>query len=117
MSFELHVLRTTWIAKSCVMLSVAWLSVAMGAKAQNDYGALFDAEGVEQTYGYCTACHSEMIVAQQGLSRTHWDELLIWMVDEQGMPEIDEPDRSIVLDYLAAHYGQDRPNFPRRVGD
>lgn len=83
---------------------------------QNDeyeFGVLFDAPGVETTYYSCVGCHSERIVAQQGLSRDQWDEMLEWMVEEQGMPEIDEPDRSEILDYLAAHYNEDRPNFPR----
>jgi cytochrome c len=78
-----------------------------------EFGILKVAGGVEATFYACTACHSEMIVAQQGLSRNHWDELLEWMVDEQGMSEIDEPERSEILDYLAAHYNEDRPNFPR----
>jgi cytochrome c len=74
---------------------------------------LVEAEGVEETYDTCTACHSEMIVAQQGLNRDNWDDLLVWMVEEQGMPEIEEPERSTILDYLAENYGEDRPNFPR----
>lgn len=77
-----------------------------------EYGVLKVAEGVDVTYYTCTACHSEMIIAQQGLSREHWDDMLVWMVEEQGMSEIDEPDRSQILDYLAAHYNEDRPNFP-----
>jgi len=78
-----------------------------------EFGILKAAPGAEETYYACTACHSEMIVAQQGLSRQHWDELLEWMVDEQGMSEIEEPDRTVILDYLAQHYNEDRPNFPR----
>jgi len=78
-----------------------------------EYGLLVDAPGVETTYFACIACHSEMIVAQQGLSRAKWDEMLVWMVEEQGMPEIGEPERSEILDYLATHYNEDRPNFPR----
>ncbi|MCP4381727.1 MAG: cytochrome c family protein [Hyphomicrobiales bacterium] len=88
-----------------------------GADAQEpeeaDFGTLFDAPGVEETFVYCTACHSEMIVAQQGKTREHWADLFDWMIEEQGMAEIEEPDRSIVLDYLAANYNEDRPNFPR----
>lgn len=76
------------------------------------YGVLVAKPGVEETYAYCTPCHSERIVAQQGLTREGWDELLDWMVDEQGMAPIASPDRSTVLDYLSAHYGTDRPNFP-----
>ncbi len=78
-----------------------------------EFGSLFDAPGVETTYYACTACHSEMIIAQQGLSREHWDEMLEWMVEEQGMSEIPEPDRTEIIDYLATHYNEDRPNFPR----
>ena len=34
-----------------------------------------------------------------------------WMVEEQGMSEIEEPDRTEILDYLAAHYNTDRQTF------
>ena len=82
-----------------------------------EFGLLFDAYGVEETYYACTACHSEMIVAQQGMSRKKWDELFEWMIEEQGMSEIEEPDRTVILDYLEAHYNEDRPNFPRPIGN
>lgn len=84
------------------------------APVEEDHGLLVDAPGVAETYAYCTPCHSEMIVVQQGKTREHWANLFEWMVEEQGMAEIEEPDRSIVLDYLAAHYNEDRPNFPGR---
>ncbi|MEO3415033.1 aldehyde dehydrogenase [Roseovarius sp. CAU 1744] len=83
------------------------------ANEDYEFGVLFDAPGVETTFYACTACHSEMIVAQQGLTREEWDDMLEWMVEEQGMYEIEEPERSEILDYLAAHYNTDRPNFPR----
>ena len=76
-------------------------------------GVLVAGEGAEETHAYCTACHSERIVAQQGLTRTDWEELLEQMVEENGMTPIEEPDLGRVLSYLAAHYGPDRPNFPR----
>ena len=78
-----------------------------------EFGVLFDAPGVETTYYACIACHSERIVAQQGLARDEWDEMLEWMVEEQGMSEIEEPDRTEILDYLSEHYNTDRPNFPK----
>lgn len=83
------------------------------ASAEQDFGQLFVAEGVEETYYTCTACHSEMIVAQQGKTRDGWKKLLVWMVEEQGMSELPEDELDVILDYLAAHYGPDRPNFPR----
>lgn len=76
-------------------------------------GSLFHAPGAEKTYYACTTCHSEMIVAQQGLSRSEWDKMLVWMVEEQGMNPLEEADRNEILDYLSAHYNVDRPNFPR----
>ncbi len=77
-----------------------------------DVGALYPAEGAGLTYDYCASCHSTMIVAQQGQTREGWDELLVWMVEKQGMQPIPEDDREIVLDYLAKHYNTDRPHFP-----
>jgi len=76
-------------------------------------GSLFHAPGAEKTYYSCTTCHSEMIVAQQGLTREEWDKMLVWMVEEQGMNPLEESDRNEILDYLGAHYNVDRPNFPR----
>ena len=79
-----------------------------------DLGVLVATEGAEETHVYCTVCHSERIVAQQGLTRADWEELLEQMVEENGMNPIEEPDLGRVLDYLAANYGPDRPNFPNR---
>ncbi|WP_298362346.1 cytochrome c family protein [uncultured Litoreibacter sp.] len=92
-------------------------SAAAVKEEEYEFGILFDAPGVETTYYACTACHSEMIVAQQGLTREHWDELFEHMVEEHGMSEIEEPDRTEILDYLDAHYNEDRPNFPRPLGN
>jgi len=83
------------------------------AQPEEDFGQLVVAEGVEETWYACTACHSEMIVAQQGKTREGWDEMLEWMVEEQGMAELPETERDIILDYLAEHYNTDRPHFPR----
>lgn len=78
-----------------------------------DVGALYPAEGADVTYAYCAACHSEMLVAQQGQTREGWDDLLKWMVEKQGMQPIPDDDREIILDYLSEHYNTDRPHFPR----
>ena len=79
-----------------------------------DLGVLVAGEGAGETHAYCTVCHSERIVAQQGLTRADWEELLEQMVEENGMNPIEEPDLGRVLSYLATHYGPDRPNFPNR---
>jgi cytochrome c len=64
--------------------------------------------GREDVFYRCKACHSLMIVKQQGLSRVAWEESLEWMVEEQGMTPIeDAATRNRVLDYLATHFGRD----------
>ncbi|MTI17128.1 aldehyde dehydrogenase [Rhodobacteraceae bacterium RKSG542] len=77
-----------------------------------EFGLLVDAPGVEDTFYACSSCHSERIIAQQGLTRSDWDELIDWMIEDQGMYELDDEERTIILDYLAANYNTDRPNFP-----
>ena len=79
-----------------------------------DLGVMVAAPGASETFDACTPCHSERIVAQQGLTREQWDELFDWMVAEQEMEPITGNARAVILDYLAEHYGPDRPNFPRR---
>jgi len=64
--------------------------------------------GRAEVFHLCGACHSLMIVKQQGLSRERWAETLVWMTEEQGMQPIEDAAlRSRVLDYLSTHYGPD----------
>ena len=70
--------------------------------------SLPEGPGKEETFYACHGCHSFRLVAQQGLSRKHWDETLDWMVEEQGMPELDDDERTLILDYLEAHYNETR---------
>ncbi len=68
--------------------------------------ALPDGEGRDEVEAYCSACHSLQIVVQQkGLTRDRWKDLLEWMVEEQGMSELDEEDYKLVLDYLTKYLG------------
>ena len=78
-----------------------------------DFGLMVRAPGASETFYACTPCHSERIVVQQGLTRAQWDELMVWMVEEQEMEPIEDSALAVILDYLAQHYGPDRPNFPR----
>jgi hypothetical protein len=63
-----------------------------------------DGPNRENTFYFCTACHSFRIVAQQGMSRERWDESLTWMVDRHNMPKVEGEDRAKILDYLAAAF-------------
>ena len=83
---------------------------AAALHADEPYGlppvVLPEDKGKEEVEAYCAPCHSLRLVVQQGLSRERWDELLVWMVEEQEMEPIEEKDRKLVLDYLAKHVGE-----------
>lgn len=95
-------------------LAIAGAFLLATAAGAGEYGRLVDGKGAEETYYACSGCHSEMLVVQQGLSRDRWNELIDWMIDEQGMPEIENAERELILDYLSTNYGPDRPNFPMK---
>ncbi len=83
-------------------------SVASTADDADRWQGLPPGPGREDVFYRCRACHSLMIVKQQGLDRAAWDESLEWMVEEQGMTPIDDAaTRERVLDYLAKHFGRD----------
>jgi len=87
-------------------LILAYLSTHFGVE-EEDWQGLPPGPGREEVFYTCQACHSLRIVVQQGLTRHSWDETLDWMVEEQGMPELDEEERDLILDYLAKYYGRD----------
>lgn len=71
-----------------------------------DYGPDWPAgPGSAETGQLCDSCHSLTLVKAQKLSRSTWDKLLHWMVDEQGMAEQPPEKRELILDYLATHFG------------
>lgn len=62
--------------------------------------------GREEVFYSCNSCHSLMLVTQQGMSRTRWEDTLEWMIEEQGMSDFpDATTRNLVLDYLSTHFG------------
>jgi len=84
------------------------------AMAESDVGPWEDmpaGEGRRETYAICSACHSMKLVQQQGMTRTQWDETLVYMVEEHGMAPLGEPLIDRILDYLSIAYSPDRPNW------
>lgn len=115
MKFALLGTMTAFFAGALAIAAVAGsdTNTTTEVEEEPEFGILFVAEGVEATYYSCSGCHSERIIAQQGLTRGGWEEILEWMVDEQGMGELDDEDTKDILDYLSAHYNVDRLNFPK----
>ena len=95
----------TWARR----LMLDYLSIHFGVSEEDDWQGLPPGPGREEVFYTCKACHSLMLVKQQGMNRENWDETLEWMVEEQGMDEIDDQAmRDRILDYLALHYGSER---------
>lgn len=78
-----------------------------GAQTEvRDWRGLPPGPGREEVFYSCSSCHSLMLVTQQAMSRDSWDETLEWMVEEQGMAEIENATtRDLILDYLSNHFG------------
>ena len=75
-----------------------------------DYQGLPPGPGREEVFSLCQACHSLKTVLQQRLSREVWDETLVWMIEEQGMPELDPEDYARILDYLGSRLSPEASN-------
>ena len=85
-------------------LILSYLSSHFGLESE-DWGGLAPGPGREEVYYLCAACHSLAIVKQQRLSREAWEETLVWMIEEQGMPEPEPEEWTAMLDYLGSRLG------------
>jgi mono/diheme cytochrome c family protein len=57
----------------------------------------------------CGACHSLELPRSQRLNRKTWRWVVDDMVKQFGATWITEEQQEIIVDYLAEHYGPDRP--------
>ncbi len=89
-------------------LMLAYLSSHFGVDVE-DWAGLPPGVGREDVFYLCQACHSLKTVLQQRLSREDWDETLVWMVEEQGMPEPEPAEYARLLDYLGAYLSPETP--------
>ena len=78
--------------------------------SEEDYQGLPPGPGREEVFTLCQACHSLKTVLQQRLSRDVWDETLVWMIEEQGMPELEPEDYARILDYLGSRLSPEATN-------
>ena len=97
---------TTTTTASAVKPAVVALVETTTDEEEDEFGPDWPQGPGREDVGYfCAACHSLAIVKQQGLSRAGWDELFDWMIEDQGMPELESAERELYLDYLAANFG------------
>ncbi|MEZ5995582.1 MAG: hypothetical protein R3C25_07485 [Hyphomonadaceae bacterium] len=80
---------------------------ASGVFDPNDeYWGLPRNQGYEDVAAYCSACHSLQLVMQQNRSERRWNELLDWMISQQGMPAPPAEDRQRLVAYLTRNFGE-----------
>ena len=117
-------LRPAWLAAlaAAVYFSAAAIAIASDAaqpsraleaavaatSSEEEYEGLPPGSGRDEVLGLCGACHSIKLVTQQGLSRSTWVEVLVFMVEEQEMAELEPEDEVLILDYLEKFYGPER---------
>jgi len=66
-------------------------------------------ENLQLIIGACTSCHSAKLITQNRATRSGWSQMIDWMQETQGLPDLGEQEPKI-LDYLAKHYA------PEEVG-
>jgi hypothetical protein len=95
------------LALSAVATAAALLlsDTGQAAAAETETPDVFPAgKGRDEAFYLCTACHGSALVRAQGLTRPRWDELLSWMTERHGMPDVQGEERELILDYLAAAF-------------
>jgi cytochrome c len=105
--FKMHCARRRVWRLLSVLGAIVVLAVPVSAGSDDDYDRLPAGMGRDEVYSYCAACHSIRLVTQQGLSRDAWEETLDWMIEEQGMAELDAETHKLILDYLSEHLNTD----------
>ena len=105
-----------WWLRLAVAGAFVLLAAPASADSDIDYDGLPPGKGRDDVYSFCAACHSAKLVAQQGLTRESWDETLDWMIEEQGMVELDAEMRTIILNYLSTYLNIDhRPAHVKKT--
>ncbi len=104
------------ILRSIFTLTLLGALQGLPAALAQEFGGLPPGEGRMEVFAWCSSCHSARIIIQQGLTREDWDEMLVWMVEEQDMLEPDPVMRERILDYLAEQFPPERPHFMGNTG-
>ncbi|AGA76507.1 hypothetical protein [Echinicola vietnamensis] len=64
---------------------------------------LVAAEGYEVVVANCTNCHAANLITQNRGDKEHWEALIDWMQETQGLWDLGQ-NEAIIVAYLAEHY-------------
>jgi mono/diheme cytochrome c family protein len=82
-------------------------------EAAEEPSALPAGNGQEETFYACTACHGTAIIRRSHFSREEWDGLMDWMTERHAMPPLEGEERTLIVNYLAQHFGPRAPSRGR----
>jgi hypothetical protein len=90
------------VIRATLLLAAALLAAPALAQgpAPSDPVDFPDGPGRDETVTFCGACHSFRLVAAQGMTRERWDESLKWMVQRHNMPQLEQDELDVILNYL-----------------
>ena len=107
-----------WGKAALIAMLIGLPAGALAQETDPDTGFI-QAEGWQATKANCTVCHSAKLVTQNSGSRNHWQSLIRWMQDTQGLWQFQPEMEATILDYLATNYGPKedarRPPLPRAL--
>lgn len=104
-----------WLGFAAGAALVLGWAVGTASDGLDDYFGLPDDAGREEVMTYCGACHSVRLVAQQGLTRAQWAELLVSMYEDHEMDPLEDEDARLILDYLGRHVGPENQKLRLRA--
>ncbi len=85
---------------------------AVQARAEEET-VLPEGTGRSETFAYCTPCHNTAIIRRSHFTRVQWDGLMDWMTERHGMNPLEGDFRTLIVDYLATHFGPSQASSPR----
>lgn len=75
----------------------------------SDWGGLRPDYGREETYYFCSPCHSDARIRTARKSRDEWSATIDRILKQYPYEPMEPQEREIILDYLAKQYGPDVP--------
>jgi len=81
---------------------------ATAAPPAVDLQGLPEGVGQETTARVCTQCHAIGMVTSQKHSRDEWNEVILRMIEDQGLSASEE-ELTEISAYLAEHFGREAP--------
>ena len=102
-----------WLGFAAGTALVLGWAAGTASDGMDEFFGLPEDAGREEVMTFCGACHSVRLVAQQGLTRAQWAELLVSMYEDHEMEPLEDEDARLVLDYLGRYVGPE--NQKRRL--